>query len=321
MLRVVAAAIALPLTMGAALAQRGGIAPTNATRTIDYEQCREPSDFGWPRFEREAALYASPWKDYFAEQFGGLPKEYPFCTYDLWTINKAAKSYPALGLILDPAKESKGNTMNHTWHAGDYNDGDFYKTDFGAWIYHSDAAVVKNHTWIEVEHLLFKTETKAMWFTRARGTGIWYNVGKTITFVSDDNHPHTAAYKYFGDRGCNCTNPNPPPGPEPNCSDPKQIQMCLERGAYQENAMAACAAAEGYESVQFAPAPGPIVETFGHVGWLELLSTSLVGKYACGTPEGGITAGFRSGWRASEPCDCVEGGNEYDPTNCNGNKK
>ena len=75
------------------------------------------------------------------------------------------------------------------------------------------------------------------------------------------------------------------------------------------------------ESVQFAPAPGPIVETFGHVGFVELLSTSLVGKYACGTPEGGITAGFRSGWKASEPCDCIEGGYEYAPTNCNGNKK
>ena len=73
--------------------------------------------------------------------------------------------------------------------------------------------------------------------------------GKTITFVSDDGH--TAAYKYFGDRGCNFTNPNPPPIPPDglNCSDPKQVQICLELAAYQENAMAACAAAEGCKGI------------------------------------------------------------------------
>jgi hypothetical protein len=251
--------------------------------------------------------------------FGGLPTEYPFCTFDLWFINPYAKSYASLGLTPDPNKASHGNKINHTWHKGDYNNGDFYSTDFGMWIYHEDAAVVQNHTWIEVQHLLFKTETQAMWFTRSRGSGIWYNVGKSITFVSDDGHK--AAYEYFGNRGCKYPPPPTPPSGVPlNCSDPKQVQICLELAAAMENSMAACAAREGYESVQFSSTPGPVIETFGHVGWLELLSTSLQGNYSCGTPAGGTSAGFRFGWGASAACDCIEGGVQYSPTNCNGNK-
>lgn len=285
--------------------------------SIDYRQCQRESDFGWPRFENKEMLLASPWAEYLHEIYGGLPIQYPFCTFDLWYLNGYAFSYPSLNLNPDPSKASIGNKLNHTFHKGDYNDGDFYQTDFGMWIYHSDAAVVTSNTWIEIQHALFTTETEAMWFTRSRGSGIWYNVGKTISFVSDDGH--LAAYEYFEKRGCKY--PPPPDLPvDLNCSDPKQVEMCLELAAARENQLAVCAAAEGYESIQFASAPGPIINTFGHVGWLELLSTSLRGNYSCGTPEGGTSAGFRYGWEASKPCDCIEGGFPYAPTNCNGNK-
>ena len=148
-----------------------------------------------------------------------------------------------------------------------------------------------------------------------------YNVGKSITFVSDGGH--NAAYDYFAARGCKYPPPpKPPPGgwSKLNCSDPKQVQYCLELAAAQENQMASCAGAEGWESVQFSSEPGPIIQTFGHVGWLELLSTSLQGNYSCGTPAGGTSAGFRFGWNASAPCNCIEGHVQYSPTNCNGNK-
>ena len=56
---------------------------------------------------------------------------------------------------------------------GDYRDGDYFQTDFGPFIYHSQVATVANDTWLEVQHALFETETEAMWFTRARGSGIW----------------------------------------------------------------------------------------------------------------------------------------------------
>lgn len=295
------------------------VSAQNIHRKIDYVQCQSESDYGWPRFSSQTELEASPWGAYLREMYGALPQQYPFCTFDLWYINKYAKSFPALGITPDPSKASHGNKINHTFHRGDYDDGDFYDTDFGNWIYHSDVAVVPNNTWIEVQHALFKTETKAMWFTRSRGSNIWYNVGRSISFISDDGH--NAAYDYFAARGCKYpVPPDPPKGPL-NCSDPKQVEYCLELAAGRENAMAACAAAEGWESIQFASVPGPIINTFGHVGWIELLSTSLRGNYSCGTPRGGMSAGFRYGWDAADPCDCVEGGVQYAPTNCNGNKR
>jgi hypothetical protein len=266
-------------------------------------------------------LLASPWSAYLTETYHELPTEYPFCTFDLWWLHQNATSYASLGLKPDPSKASHGNRPPGTWHKGDYNDGDLFSTDFGLNIYHSDAAPVQNNTWMEVAHMLFPTETEAMWFSRERGSGIWYDVGTTITFVSDGGH--LAAYKYFGEHGCKFPPPpNPPPGgwSKLNCSDPKQLQYCLELAAAQENQMASCAAAEGFESVQFSSALGPIIETFGHVMWLELLSTSLRGNYSCGTRAGGTSAGFRFGWNASTPCDCIEGGYQYAPTNCNGNK-
>jgi len=289
---------------------------TNAF-VLDYEQCQEPSDYGWPRFETYDDLTASPWAQYFLQQYGGLPSKYPFCVYDLWYINGYLPAYASLGLKPDPKKASHGNKLNHTFHKGDYENGDFYETDFGLMIYHDDQAVVKNNTWIEIEHALFPYESKAMWFTRARGSGIWYNVGRTISFISDDGH--TAAYDYFEKHGCYIPMPTYPPNL--NCSDPAQIDTCLKIAAGPENAMAECAGKMGYESVQFASAPGPIKNTFGHVGWIELFSTSLVGHYACGTPEGGTSAGFRYGWGAKDPCKCIEGGYQYAPTNCDGNKK
>lgn len=291
------------------------------TGPIDYKSCQSPSDYGWPRFESEAALNASSWAAYFKEEYHGLPEEYPFCTFDLWWLNSKASSFAALKLTPDPSKASHGNHINHTWHKGDYNDGDLFETDFGMNIYHSVAPTVQNDTWLEIMHSLFPTETEAMWFSRERGTGIWYNVGKTISFVSDSGH--LACFDYFGKQGCKYPPPpNPPPGgwSNLNCSDPKLVQYCLELAAGQENQMATCAAADGYESVQFSSAAGPIIETFGHVSWLELLSTSLRGNYSCGTAEGGTSAGFRFGWDASEPCDCIEGGFQYAPTNCKGNK-
>ena len=97
---------------------------------VDYRQCAEPSDYNWPRFKNESALLASPWKAYLNETYGALPTEYPFCTYDLWTINSSVVSYKALGLKPDPTKP-KGYGVNHTWHTGEYNNGDFYANSFG----------------------------------------------------------------------------------------------------------------------------------------------------------------------------------------------
>ena len=109
--------------------------------------------------------------------------------------------------------------------------------------------------------------------------GWWrrYNVGRTIVFPGGNNH--AAAFAYFESRGCQLPTPAESAAAyekccrEHHCIFPSQKLQCrMQQAAGDENAMAACAAAEGYESVQFTPEPDqPIVETFGHVSWLELL--------------------------------------------------
>ena len=315
---------------------------------IDYQQCQSTSDYGWPRFEKKSSLAASPWAGYLAEVYGGLPTEYPFCTFDLWYINASAAAYPSLGLTPNVSKTSRrftvlgfaqllsaasdvsgGEKEGHRWRLFTYRDGDYFLTDFGMWNYHSGLAAAPSNTWIEIQHTRFRGERDAMWFTRARGSGIWYNTGRTISFLSDPAaRAHEHAYRYFEERGCKIPMPMQPPSGV-NCSDPRQMtsqaraEPCLEAFAGPENALGRCAAALGYESVQFVPAPGSVVETFGHVGWLELLATSLKGNYSCGTPEGGTSAGLRFGWKASEACDCVESSRPLFPsaTNCDGNKR
>ena len=143
----------------------------------DYEQCQNANDYGLPRFESKTDLLKSPWADYFKESMGSLPSSFPFCVFDLWFLNQAVPSFSKLGLKPDPSKAAHGNNISHVWHKGDYKNGDLFETDFGFWIYHEDVAVVQNDTWIEIEHALFETETKAMWFTRARGSGIWRERG------------------------------------------------------------------------------------------------------------------------------------------------
>lgn len=303
-------------------------------RTIDYSQCAGTSDYGWPRFTSEQAMRASPWADYLSEVYGSLPT-FPFCTFDLWYMDNTTASFAALNLTLNDSLASHGNCIGCTWHEGDYKDGDFYDTDFGLVIYHSQVATVANDTWIEVKHVIFDTETSAMWFTRARGSGIWYNVGSTIVFSNGDNHQE--AYDYFEGHGCEFPSPaeaaqlfvkcckaptNETQRGPPCANDPQRKLKCqMQAAAVKENRLAECAAAEGFESIQFTPEPNqPIVETMGHVGWIELLSTSLRGNYSCGTPAAGTSAGLRSGWAAAEPCDCVDRHEVYAATNCDGNK-
>ena len=50
------------------------------------------------------------------------------------------------------------------------------------------------NTWVEVMHERdpFGDEHDGLWFLYAKGSGVWYNIGKTIVFDE-----HADAYRYF----------------------------------------------------------------------------------------------------------------------------
>lgn len=168
------------------------------TRTDRFEsQCASASQYGWPRFASRKALEADKkWASYFQRVYGELPDQYPVCMYDFWHIDKDA--YIASGL-----NSSRSINMN----ASSVTEGDLYAqistTGYELAIYHADWEPLPNNTWIEVTHAVYPTELSGCWVWRQRGSGIWYNTGRTIVFPtpSDPKRIHADAISFLS-KGC-----------------------------------------------------------------------------------------------------------------------
>ena len=116
----------------------------------------------------------------------------------------------------------------------------------------------------------------AAWFYYAKGSGVWFNMGKTWS-----GPDHADGYKFFhvSDRA------------NPNLNE----HMCE------------AAAKKGYDSIQFLRHNWhtPFCKGLGHTLNYELVSTKLVGEYAC-TSSDGKSALIRKGWHGGEACVCDE---------------
>ena len=101
--------------------------------------------------------------------------------------------------------------------------------------------------------------------------GVWYNIGKSLTFAD-----HGAAYHHFN--------------------------------AFNNEAMCRAAAAAGFDTIQFTAHPDHTnypCDTAGHYPYMnvEIVAVKLQGTYACGSnaiPDFNV---LRSGW-ADQPCAC-----------------
>lgn len=120
-----------------------------------------------------------------------------------------------------------------------------------------------------------------MWFQYAPGSGIYFNLGKTISFAE-----HADGYSFFQIS-------NPPHGD-------------------WNGAMCQAAAAAGYDSLQFLAHVDHVsyqcdtshtgTPGYDYMG-LEIVATKLVGTYSCGAAAG-APAVITRGWGGSKPCDC-----------------
>lgn len=142
------------------------------------------------------------------------------------------------------------------------------------WVWHPPPyAAFAASTWVEVMHEQdpFGDEHNGAWFVHAKGSGVWYNIGKTVTFGDHGN-----AFMHFN--------------------------------AFDNEGMCRAAAAAGYDTVQFTSHPDHVNYPCDRAGGypymnIEIVAVKLQGTYTCGSvgkPDPNV---LRSGW-ADKPCDC-----------------
>lgn len=158
------------------------------------------------------------------------------------------------------------------------------------WAWHPyPYAAATEGTWVEVMHEAdpFGDEHHGVWFIYTPGSGIYFNLGKTISFQE-----HEDAYDFFRVKGGN-------------------EELCQ------------AAAAAGYDSIQFLAHVDHVnypcdTRNTGRTGFdymgVEIVGTKLVGTFAC-TSSVGAPSTVKAGWQASRECACD---NSRNFLNCNG---
>ena len=249
--------------------------------------CSSLSDYGWPRFATMAEAEAdSSWSAYFMEVYGELPTEFPACVYDL--DNLLAGAFNASGLA--------ERYMDRLVPSESVKEGDLFIDLFGNFhIYHGQWAPAPNNSWIEVARVVVPTEYSCAWAWNAPGSGVWFNVGRTIVFPtpSDQSELHAAAIEYLT-QGCSAW------------------QGWSAWPAVENVIFGDCAREKGIDSIQFEPQQGQSpTGTFNITGVTELVMVNVLGNYTCGAADASASP-LRVGWAASEACTCEN--QPIDPT-------
>jgi len=239
---------------------------------------------GWPLFRSAAHLAADPaWSSYVSSVYGAVPQNasaYPWCTGDAWMFYEVGLA--DAGVKDAPASVGACPTSGGTVAGERYELNNRFGPANVTWSWHpAPYAQFGQGQWVEVMHRgAFKDEHVGAWFLYARGSGVWFNVGRSIVFGE-----HAEAHAHFGVGGLGMSERN--------------------------EAMCANASAAGYDSIQFVAhtcammysdclnrsVPGL---TYFNV---EIVSTQLVGWHACASA-GGDSPLLRAGWRGSAPCSC-----------------
>jgi hypothetical protein len=150
------------------------------------------------------------------------------------------------------------------------------------------ASQFTNNAWVEVMHGsgggVGSDENIGAWFYWLKGSGIWYNLGKQISFPD-----HLNSWLHFG-------------------------VMPWHAGTLTDDeAMSKAASAAGYDSVIYlahfdeGTCPPCCMLSGFRFYLVEIVAVKLVGKYACASRTG---RGVRAGWQGSRPCGCREFGHK-----------
>jgi len=181
-------------------------------------------------------------------------------------------------------------------------EGEFYTTNnmfspvHTTWIWHPyPYTAFPGKTWVEVIHEKdpFGDEHFGAWLMYAKGSGVWFNTGKTIAFPE-----HQDAYKFFA----------------------------LPAGTTHWNQdMSKAAAKAFYDSVQFTAHKdsveykacdtqhNPKQAGLQYMN-IEIVAVKGVGTYTC-LSKNGVPPEIKAGWQGSMPCKCD---NTKNTLNCAG---
>ena len=210
-----------------------------------------------------------------------MPTVYPVCTFDLEALDTVAVG--TFGL------NKTGQLPTPKFPTANLSDGDlFYGGQMGYQIFHEALPwkPVPAHGWVEVTHTTLPTELMSYWAWRQKGSGVWFNVGKTMTFPSpaDPQKTHAAAIAFLT---ANCSAKVSPHWPQ------------MESDIFGQ-----CAREKGFDSIQFEPTAGSKPwGSFGLAGLVELVLVNLDGDKVCGVAAPSKTL-LRGGWLANRTCEC-----------------
>jgi len=234
--------------------------------------CMSSANGAWPQFASANELAADPWGKYFTLIYGSIPNfNYPLCIGDFWMfyvdkltsagVTKIPKSVGqcakgAVGTRYDENNKISPPSVTWSWHPIPYK-------AFGS------------QDWVEVIHRKdpWGDEKVGAWFFYAKGSGVWYQIGQTISF-----NDHGDAYKHFHANGN-----------EPMCG---------------------AAAKAGYKTVQFlAHSDGGIYGSCrSNPGTpyfnIEIVATAGYGEHTCCARKGTFTQLY-AGWNGAKgQCNC-----------------
>mmetsp|Transcript_35752 Transcript_35752/g.63713 ORF Transcript_35752/g.63713 Transcript_35752/m.63713 type:complete len:306 (-) Transcript_35752:154-1071(-) len=254
--------------------------------------CPDVCPTGWPNFLSHAHLAANkPWSTYFQVVYGQVPSsadDYPLCIGCLWMLyDDIIES--ALIRDLPPVT---GKCPNNTGADGSrYLLNNMYQPSAVSWSWHPyPYRGFASNSRVEVIHTEdpFGDETVGAWMLYAKGSGIWFDVGRTAVF-SD----HADAYDFFN-------------------VNIFELKEGVPKDRLNE-LMSKAAAEQGYDSVQFVAHNGPLSYAkcdSAHTGVagldfmnIEIVAVKLVGTYSCMASHG-APASVTAGWRGSQPCKC-----------------
>lgn len=265
---------------------------------------------GWPSFPNASALAADPWGRYFEKVYGEVPnndEDYPLCIGDLRMFYRRVLDSLSPRPIV-PASVGQCPTDCGMMQMQRYDRNNMFSPPDVFWSWHPPPFhAIPNETWVEVIHRSdpFGDEKKGAWMFQAKGSGIWFNLGRSLAFVGNFKNGHDDAMKYFDVDNQPCSN---------------------ETWQRRQECLSITAAAQGWDSLQFlghgddwewtGTDSGTCSNTGGVPPFnIEIVAVRGEGTYACMTANG-TGLGLKKGWNAAgEKCICD---NSKSDLNCQG---
>jgi len=245
-------------------------------------------------------LNGDNWGRYFEAVYGEVPDSgYPICLQDFWVVYEQALQNSGAQVPMaashcppDGSKNSRGALYGRS--QGYLFPGQIVSPGTKSIFQPPPFTGLQDNTWIEVTHQgsPYLVENYGAWFFLAKGSGIWYNIGKTVAFQDHDD-----AFKHYG------------------------VTYPILPMAANEEMSRNCAAA-GDNTIQFlnhkdGGTCGDCCDSLGG-GWTsavawnyEIVACALNGATGCS-----VASGVKAGWMGKRNCECDE--SLGSALNCNG---